>query len=363
MKMKLRNIQKHKEINHILEQYVDVILKLDILSNGLELTVENFPKFYNLLDIGLTSKEIASDFEKYGIFRLRELENNNHELVIGCGNKPLPFHGGDMSRKFAEYEKNYDTEHSHEGADTINPDITYNPTVVALFGKQPISPLFKGKKYDVIKIEGIAILEPSPYIMDHHREMALDDLIELLSQDGKLQICYGEPWEEPNYIIPLSQLKEWRKDLSLINEYPWEIKWNQQEKTNQDIKEGAKTQTPMSQNYKNQLQSVIHTKGRAIYWSIGLPKNLEDFSGNYLLISTKLQSTDELEYTLLYIDEQGMDWDVDIKDLNEIVGWFDKNTSEIEEFRGQKFQKIDLNEDEQNTLDEFNQSLIQNFKY
>lgn len=89
------------------------------IESDLERIEKNLDMLKNL-DIDYTIEEIESSFDKYGVIMLRPI-GGMESLLLGCGNCPV--------------DSNFsDKVHAHTGYDTINPELTMNPTVVGAFG-------------------------------------------------------------------------------------------------------------------------------------------------------------------------------------------------------------------------------------
>lgn len=109
--------------------------------------------------------------------QLRPLKNNR--LLVGCGNNPTSVcyhepvdmvHWVDCCREnFKEnqrwgellinqkYQENkFGITHFHDGYDTIDPNITMNPTIIAHFGDTAL-PFIPSNQYTTIEFEGIGL--------------------------------------------------------------------------------------------------------------------------------------------------------------------------------------------------------------
>lgn len=85
-------------------------------------------------NITLPVAEIESIFKKYGVIQLRLLSRDI--LIVGCGESHAP--------------------HNHSTADTLDPDLTMNPTVVGYHGDIGVTDFFEASRhrYDIILDEG-----------------------------------------------------------------------------------------------------------------------------------------------------------------------------------------------------------------
>jgi hypothetical protein len=102
------------------------------------------------LTITLPLEEMRRVFETYGVLQLRPF--NGIMALIGCGNNPIekpyiPLDDYELDKskpipraalfvlcEYFECSGSSLGDHRHEGYDTINPELTMNPTLVAAFG-------------------------------------------------------------------------------------------------------------------------------------------------------------------------------------------------------------------------------------
>ena len=157
---------------------------------------------FDELDIDLADYEIEEIYKKYGVIQLRKYSNQD-TLIIGCGNRPLYTCGGEYlnnieklnnikDKEQRELLKNYREDHSHNGCCTINPDMGYNPTVIAHYGYQKLP--FPDKSFSRIIFEGFCLeSEDRDYAI-----YAITDLIRLLKSGGEVITDNGD-----NYIVKL----------------------------------------------------------------------------------------------------------------------------------------------------------------
>jgi hypothetical protein len=78
------------------------------------------------LNVDCSIKDIRENYEKYGVLVLRPLKTQ--KLLLGCGNGPV------------ESPHNI-PRHNHELYDTINPELSMNPTIVGAFGEDNLQAL------------------------------------------------------------------------------------------------------------------------------------------------------------------------------------------------------------------------------
>jgi hypothetical protein len=125
---------------------------------------------YQDLKIELPHSEIENTYEKYGYVPLRKF-GVKKRLVFCCGNL-TPQDRNIYSIDYGYGEGcQYRKEHQHEDADTIDPDILRNPTVVGAFYEdqvfyekygKPIDKLkefFPRHHYTCIHVEGLTLSE------------------------------------------------------------------------------------------------------------------------------------------------------------------------------------------------------------
>jgi hypothetical protein len=116
--------------------------------------------------------DIKRNFNKYGVFIMRPYENQK-DLIIGCGKKPLRNCGGYLFIDEQE-EKEYHEEHSHDNAYTIDPLHSTNPDVVAAFELNTFE-FIPDESFEVIEFEGI-LLNVTPVL--------INNLVRLLKPNG-----------------------------------------------------------------------------------------------------------------------------------------------------------------------------------
>ena len=128
------------------------------------------------LDITESLDNIKRNFNKYGVFIMRPYENQRN-LVVGCGKKPLRNCGGYPFADSQE-EKDYHEEHSHDDAYTIDPLHSANPDVVAAFEFNTFD-FIPDESFEVIEIEGI-LLNVTPVL--------INNIVRLLKPNGYVSI-------------------------------------------------------------------------------------------------------------------------------------------------------------------------------
>ncbi len=114
-------------------------------------------EYYPKLDITFDTEYIGHFFNKSGTIPLREY-NGEKTLILGCGNKPVFTCGGVYTyapdcESSSDYDFDYRDKHSHPNTCTVNPDLGYNPTLVAHFGYQQLT-YFKDASFAEIIFEG-----------------------------------------------------------------------------------------------------------------------------------------------------------------------------------------------------------------
>lgn len=108
------------------------------------------------LDVTLSEEEIGKTLEKTGVLQLRPIDKDSRILIVGCGNKPLADSGGFPITEPEDIQ--YQNEHTHHNAVTIDPHLAANPTLVAFFGAQKL-PMIENGHFDLIVIEGVSICD------------------------------------------------------------------------------------------------------------------------------------------------------------------------------------------------------------
>lgn len=99
-----------------------------------------YPPAFDKLDITLPWSDIVRIFTESGVIQLRPIEQNSHQLLLGCGN--FPINGFYRALR-----------HDHKGMTTINTEISYNPTIVATFGMDDLSKVLPPNQYDSLVFE------------------------------------------------------------------------------------------------------------------------------------------------------------------------------------------------------------------
>lgn len=172
------------------------------------LSVKNCLFPWRDLDVQLSSEEMGIVLSETGILPLRPVPQNSKILIVGCGNEPIADAGGyplalksDKNETSAQYQR----EHKHFNAITINPHLGHNPTLVGFFGAQKF-PMLKTGQFDLIVIEGTNVEDT---------EIGRDEVQRLLNSSGQIVSNFGLKegrlfsWEDnaknswdPNYTMP-----------------------------------------------------------------------------------------------------------------------------------------------------------------
>lgn len=140
------------------------------------------------LKIELPMERIRTVFKSHGVLQLREF--NGRALLIGCGNNPVELKYKPAKQKYLakaidsgrlahlrdwkELPVESLCDHRHDGYDTINPDLSMNPTLVAAFAINKLRELLP-QTYEKVTYEGIDPLN-SPEALEefeHHCAKAL----------------------------------------------------------------------------------------------------------------------------------------------------------------------------------------------
>lgn len=129
------------------------------------------------LTVTETIDKIVDGYEQHGVIVLRKY-NGEEYCTIGCGNKPLANSGGYPLRDNEEEE--YHALHHHTGHYTINPEPSYNPSVVGFFSKQTFGNI-PDNSFTEIYSEGICLDETDLYFSEIWRML----------KDGGKMICDG----------------------------------------------------------------------------------------------------------------------------------------------------------------------------
>jgi len=135
------------------------------------------------IDVELPFDRILDTFRDHGVLQLREIPPQAKILIIGCGNGRVSNEGNLPLDPESRRQAAYSLKHNHpKNCATIDFHLSSNPTFLAFFGTQEISPLFRGKKFDLILFEGRLPAEPGPFFFS--------DLRALLSTGGA--VCTAE---------------------------------------------------------------------------------------------------------------------------------------------------------------------------
>jgi len=123
------------ECDEIWEKYTSIVFKykknkddINVYNAGvseLDEYADSYRDMIRKLDIQYTIEDIRENFEKYGVLLLRPLKGI--KLLLGCGNKPVcPYLAAQPY-------------HEHDEYDTVNPEISTNPGLIAAFGANDLS--------------------------------------------------------------------------------------------------------------------------------------------------------------------------------------------------------------------------------
>lgn len=140
------------------------------------------------VDVELPADKTESVMKEHGCLQLRTINPDADTLIIGCGNGRNLDAGSYTFSHISEdsYNSEYSLKHNHPvSAVTIDPSINANPTIVAFFGDQCVSPLFQGKKFTKIIFEG--------YFSSDQQRYRRSDIEDLLSTGGGRYILIREP--------------------------------------------------------------------------------------------------------------------------------------------------------------------------
>lgn len=137
------------------------------------------------LGIELSMDHIRRAYQSHGVLQLRPF--NGVALLIGCGNSPI--------------EENYNKPvHVHDDYDTINPELTMNPTLVAALGVDDLRGLLPCT-YAKVLYEGIDPLSS---------EFALTMFKHHFGQAKVYDITYNNGYQENLYHNIESMVKEYQ---------------------------------------------------------------------------------------------------------------------------------------------------------
>lgn len=180
---------KNKHIYKNQSRYLDYIDKN--ISNPFNYYQSDFHKCRsNFIDIapGYPKAHRNKDGDIYAI-QIRPLKNN--KLLLGCGNNPTtkcynsntnikdwtmscmnafkdnPEWGIRLINQYiVDLENN--ENHIHEGYDTIDPEISMNPTIIGFFGEDTM-PFLVSNSYEFIESEGITLESTPFYYKEYNR--------------------------------------------------------------------------------------------------------------------------------------------------------------------------------------------------
>ncbi len=205
-RVKWNNILNKNNIQEFLQLYRNFVIKNDedreesclfktqtwILNEDHAFSLEkmyNCEFDYRNLEVTLPLEKIQEIYHVHGVVQLRPIDPSAKILIIGCGNGRLSCGGGSSlafdnpmilfgKETLGIYNRDYSIKHQHPGAITIDPSLSANPTILGYFGNQPLSPLFKGQKFDTIIFEG--------YFDSRQQRFRKSDLANLLSEQGAI---------------------------------------------------------------------------------------------------------------------------------------------------------------------------------
>jgi len=130
-------------------------------------TPNEIADIYNLLKIHNHQQEIGEIYKKHGglIVLRNPLTSGNKTLVVGCGNEPVAAEKYNHSN-----EKGYAERHAHKGADTINLDPLFNPSLLGSVTDPLHTSYIPDNHYDEVYFEGMVIIaHRGPVFKEMHR--------------------------------------------------------------------------------------------------------------------------------------------------------------------------------------------------
>ena len=129
------------------------------------------------LKIDYTMEQIREIYEKHGVLALRPLKGD--KLLLGCGNNPV--------------DPNFVTKprHEHDDYDTVNPQISMNPSLVAAFGVNKLKGLLPNT-YEELAFEAFTPIRTQEFLEafnDHCSNVkAINDIDNPYSIDAPLTV-------------------------------------------------------------------------------------------------------------------------------------------------------------------------------
>jgi hypothetical protein len=173
--------QKEDEIRNAQEKTDAIAMIMKLYERHASLTEKEKIKIQSNLGATIKADNVERVCSEFAVIPIRNLTKD--KLVIACGNFP-----------FME-DVSYQIKHAHWDADTINPNILMNPSIIAGFppagsshasdqpqGDVSVYLQAKAKKYSEIFIEGFCVFSLLPY----PQEQNLINLHRLLKPQGLL---------------------------------------------------------------------------------------------------------------------------------------------------------------------------------
>lgn len=187
-------VEKYPHIHYSKQSWPIIVSSLKTTPKSKDLSIKTEFDFYKL-DIKLDWNSINEIYNKTHTIVFRNY-NGEDCCVIGCGNYPLANCGGYPFQNDEE-KKEYHTYHHHENCYTINPEPSYNPSIVGFFSSQKF-PTIPDKSFKKINIEGtrlvgsllffteiIRMLKDNGeiYINDYHCATKINNKLKIIDSD------------------------------------------------------------------------------------------------------------------------------------------------------------------------------------
>lgn len=140
----------------------------------------NITHDYTQLNISSKFDDMISTYKKNGVIELRTY-NGEKKLLVGCGNYPFVNCGGYPFQNNDE-EKKYHEMHHHTDSYTINPMLSYNPSVIGFYSYNTFKNI-PSQSFEKIIIEGVRLDET---------QIFASETLRLLEQDGVVTLSNHE---------------------------------------------------------------------------------------------------------------------------------------------------------------------------
>lgn len=135
------------------------------------------PQEWATLGVELTPAQVQAAWQASHSIQLRRTDSAAvRDLVVGCGNNLTP-------------DELMEDGHDHAGAYTTDPNIALRPTVVGLFGYEPVAQAFPAAHFDRIMFEGYAPVTTQGDLA--RQPHFLPDLLTLLRDQGQAAFSAG----------------------------------------------------------------------------------------------------------------------------------------------------------------------------